>query len=116
MKITTRQEGDITLLGVEGRIMFGDGEDEFRDAVTRGIEAGQLKLVMNMSEVPYVDSAGISQLVRTFVALNKRGGRMTMVCLTRRVRDLLTMTRLLTIMEAFDSEAEAIASFGPSPR
>lgn len=112
MKITTRQEGDITLLDVEGRIMFGDGEEEFRDAVTRGIEAGQLRLIINMGEVPYVDSAGISQLVRTFVALNKRGGRMTMVGLTRRVRDLLTMTRLLTIMEAFESESEAIASFG----
>lgn len=112
MKTTERQAGDITIVDVQGRIMFGDGEEEFRDAVNRAIEAGRVTLVINMAEVPYVDSAGLSQLVRTFVAAGKRGGRMKLLNLTRRVRDLLTISRLLTVIEAFESEEEAVASFG----
>jgi len=114
MKTSERQVGDITIMDVEGRIVFGDGEQEFRDAVTRVIEAGHVKLVINLAEVPYLDSAGISQLVRTHVTTANRGGRMKMLKLTRRVRELLTITRLLTVMEAFESEEDAVASFkGP---
>lgn len=112
MKISEREAGDITILDVEGRIMFGDGEENFRDTVTRLIESGQVKLVINMAEVPYVDSSGISELVRTYVTLGKRGGRMTLVSLTRRVHELLSVTRLLTVFEAFDSEEEAVDSYG----
>lgn len=111
MKTNERQAGDITIVDVEGRIVFGDGEGEFRDAVTGVIEAGRVKLVINMAEVPYVDSAGISQLVRAFVSASKKGGQMKLLRLTRRVRDLLTITRLLTVMESFESEEEAVASF-----
>ena len=116
MKIKERQAGDITILDVEGRIMFGDGEEKFRDTVTRAIESGRVKLIINMAEVPYIDSAGISQLVRTFVAVGKRGGRMKLLHVTKRVRELLTITRLLTIWELSDSEEEAVLSFGEAPR
>ena len=112
MKITERRSGDITILDGQGRIMFGDGEEEFRDAVSRAIEAGQVKLVINMADVSHVDSTGISQIVRTFVTAGKRGGQMKLLGLTKRVRELLNITRLLTVIEAFESEAEAIASFG----
>jgi anti-sigma B factor antagonist len=111
MKTTERQAGDITIIDVEGRIVFGDGEQDFRDVVTRVIESGQSKLVVNLAGVPYVDSAGISQLVRTHVTTSNRGGGMKMLKLTKRVRELLTVTRLLTVMEAYESEAEALASF-----
>ncbi len=114
MKTSERQVGDITIIDVVGRIVFGDGEQDFRDVVTRVTEAGVVKLVINLAEVPYVDSAGISQLVRAHVTTANRGGRMKMLKLTRRVRELLTLTRLLTVMEAFESEEDAIASFkGP---
>ena len=116
MKISERQAGDITILDVEGRIMFGDGEENFRDAVTRSIEAGRVKLVINMAEVPYIDSAGISQLVRTFVTAGKMGGRMKLLHVTKRVRELLTITRLLNVWEAFDREEEAVGSFGAAPK
>jgi anti-sigma B factor antagonist len=116
MKITERRLGDISILDAQGRIMFGDGEDEFRDAVNRAFEAGQFKLIINMAEVPHVDSTGISQLVRTFVTAGKRGGQMKLLGLTRRVRELLHITKLLTVIETFESETEAIASFGePRP-
>jgi anti-sigma B factor antagonist len=116
MKISERQAGDVTILDVEGRIMFGEGEESFRDAVTRLIESGRVKLVLNMAEVPYMDSAGISQLVRTFVTAGNRGGRMKLLHLTRRVRELLTITRLLTVWEAFEAEEEAVGSFGEEPK
>ncbi len=112
MKTTERQSGDITIVDVQGRIMFGEGEKEFHDVVTRAIEAGRVKLLINMAEVPFVDSAGLSQLVRTFVTAGKKGGQMKLLNLSRRVQDLLTITRLLTVLEAFESEEEAVASFG----
>lgn len=116
MKISEREAGDITILDVEGRIMFGDGEESFRDAVTRNIESGRVKLVINMAGVPYIDSAGISQLVRTFVTSSRKGGGMKLLHLTSRVRELLNITRLLTIWPAFESEEAAVSSFGDAPR
>ncbi|MEO8499593.1 MAG: STAS domain-containing protein [Vicinamibacteria bacterium] len=114
MKINERQAGDISILDVEGRIVSGDGEEPFRDAVTRLMEAGRVKLILNLAEVPYIDSAGVSQLVRTFVTTSKRSGGMKLLNVTRRVRELLTITRLLSIWEAFDSEEKAVESF-PKP-
>ncbi len=116
MKISEREAGDITILDIEGRIMFGDGEENFREAVTRMIDAGRVKLILNLAEVPYIDSAGISQLVRTFVTAGKMGGRMKLLHLTKRVRELLNITRLLTVWEAYESEEEAVASFGEPPK
>lgn len=112
MKIAERQSGDITILDVQGKLLLGEGDEIFHEAVNRVVEAGRLKLVINMAEVPYVDSSGISELVRTYVTLGKRGGRMTLVSLTRRVHELLSITRLLTVFETFDSEEEAVDSYG----
>jgi anti-sigma B factor antagonist len=115
MKVRERQAGDITILDVEGRIMYGDGEEHFRDAVTRIMESGKVKLVINMTEVPYIDSAGITELIRTFATTGKRGGGMRLFGLSERARDLLNITRLLPVFRAFDSEDTAIASFDAAP-
>ena len=112
METTERQAGDVTILDARGRLMFGDGEDDFRLAINRLLDADRVKIVINMAEVPFVDSAGLSQLVRTFVTTGKRDGGMKLVGLSTRVRELLTITRLLTVFKAFDSEEEAVASFG----
>lgn len=112
MKIAERQSGDVTILDVQGKLLLGDGDEAFRETVTRAVESGRLKLAINMAEVPFIDSSGISELVRTYVTLNKRGGRMTLVSLTRRVHELLSITRLLTVFETFDSEEEAVDSYG----
>jgi anti-sigma B factor antagonist len=113
VRVTERYAGDITFLDVEGRILFGDGEEEFKDAVNRVIESSRYKLIINMAEVPFIDSAGISQLVRTFVTLGKRGGGMRLLNLSKRVTELLTVTRLLSVWGSYDSEEQAVASFGP---
>ena len=114
MKIKERQAGDISFLDVEGRIVSGDGEEPFRDAVSRIVELGRVKLIINLAEVPYIDSAGVSQLVRTFVTTGKRGGGMKLLHITKRVRELLTITRLITIWEAFESEEKAVEAFKTS--
>ena len=110
MKIAQRQVGDITIIDLQGSIMYEDGDLELRGAVTGALEAGQRKLILNMGEVPYLDSAGLSELVRSFVAVSRRGGRMGLVDLTRKVHDVLSIAKLLTIFDAFDSEAEAVRS------
>ncbi len=112
MNIVLRQVGDITIIDLQGNIMFEDGDLELRTAVARALESGGKKLLLNMAEVPYMDSAGLSELVRCFVAIGKRGGRLGLFDLTRKVNDLLTIAKLLTVFETFDSEAEAVKSFG----
>lgn len=111
MNIVERRVGDITIIDLQGNIMFEDGDLELRAAVARVLDAGHKKVILNMAEVPYMDSAGLSELVRTFVAINKRGGRMALLDLTRKVNDLLTIAKLLTVFETFDSEAEAVKGF-----
>ena len=110
MNIGQRKIGDITILDLQGNIMFEDGDLELRAAIGSVLESGGKKVVLNMGEVPYLDSAGLSELVRSFVAVNKRGGRVVLFDLTRKVHDLLSIAKLLTIFETFDSEADAIRS------
>jgi anti-sigma B factor antagonist len=112
MNIGERRAGDVAIIDLQGKIMFEDGDSEMRDAVNRALEAGAKKLILNMAEVPYMDSAGLSELVRTYVAINKRGGRLALVDLTRKVNNLLTIAKLLTVFETFDSETEAVKSLG----
>lgn len=111
MNIAERQVGDITIIDLQGNIMFEDGDQELRSAIARALESDRKSIVLNMGEVPYMDSAGLSELVRSYVAAGKRGGRIVLVDLTRKVQDLLTIAKLLTVFETFDSEADALASF-----
>ncbi len=111
MNIAERRSGDITILDLQGKIMFEDGDQELRTAAGRVLESGCKYLILNMGEVPYMDSAGLSELVRCYVAIHKRGGRIALVDLTRKVNDLLTIAKLLTIFETYETEAAAISSF-----
>ena len=111
MNIVERKEGDVTVLSLQGSITFEEGDQEFRSAIERVLASGSLKVIVNMAEVPYLDSAGLSELVRSFVAVQKRGGRLVLLDLTRKVNDLLTVAKLFTVFEAYESEAQALASF-----
>ena len=108
MNIAQRKIGDITIIDLQGNIMSEDGDQELRAALASVLEGGGVKVILNMGEVPYVDSAGLSELVRSYVAVSKRGGRMALIDLTRKVNDLFTVAKLLTIFETFESEADAI--------
>ena len=85
-----------------------DGE---ADAAPEGAAGGKKKLVLNLEGVPYIDSAGLGEIVRTFTTVSRQGGKMKLLNLTKRIEDLLSITKLLTVFETFDTEPEAIKSF-----
>ena len=111
MKIVERQVGDVTILDLHGKILIGEGDDALRDAVTRLADSGKGKLLLNLADVPYVDSAGLGEIVRCHATVTKKGGRLKLVSLTKKIHDLLSITKLLTVFEAYDSEDEAVRSF-----
>ncbi len=111
MKITERSVGGVTVLGLEGKIVLGDGDDVLADKVSEVVARGDRKVVLDVAGVPYVDSAGLGELVRCHTRLVKAGGNIKMLHLTARLRDLLQITKLVTVFETFESEDEAVSSF-----
>jgi anti-sigma B factor antagonist len=109
--INTRQNGDVRILDVSGKITLGDGSVVIRDAVKKLVADGTKKIVLNLGEVTYIDSSGIGELVSAFTSVSNTGGNMKLLNLTKRVKDLLQITKLYTVFEAFDDEASAVASF-----
>jgi anti-sigma B factor antagonist len=106
MNIVERLVGDVTIIDLQGKIMIGEGDEALRDAVTKAIDSGKTKLVLNLAEVPYVDSAGLGELVRCYSTVNKKGGKLKLLNLTKKIQDLLAITKLLTVFETFDAEDE----------
>ncbi len=111
MKIVERQARDVTILDLHGKILIGEGDDALRDAVTRLVDGGKTKLILNLGDVPYVDSAGLGEIVRCYTTVSRKGGRLKLVNLTKKIKDLLAITKLLTVFETYDSEDEAVRSF-----
>jgi anti-sigma B factor antagonist len=109
--MTTRQVGDVTVVDAEGRITLGDGATTFRDTVRDLANAGNKKLLLNLAEVSYIDSSGIGEMVSGFTTIANQGGQVKLLNLTKRVKDLLQITKLYTVFEVFDDEATAVRSF-----
>ncbi len=111
VKLTTRQVGDVTVIDAAGRITLGEGASAFRELIRDLSTKGDKKLLLNLSEVSYIDSSGIGELVSGFTTVTNHGGSLKLVGLSKRVKDLLQITKLYTVFEAFDDEAEAVRSF-----
>ena len=111
MQISERAVGDVVVLDVKGRITLGDGDEILKDKVNAVVGAGKKKIILNLAEVPYVDSAGLGEIVRTYTTVSRQGGKLKLLNLTKRITDLLAITKLLTVFETYDSEAEALKSF-----
>jgi anti-sigma B factor antagonist len=111
VKLTTRQVGDVTVIDAAGRITLGEGASAFRDMIRDLAAKGDRKLLLNLSEVSYIDSSGIGELVSGFTTVTNHGGSLKLVGLSKRVKDLLQITKLYTVFEVFDDEADAIRSF-----
>jgi anti-sigma B factor antagonist len=111
VKLTTRQVGDVTVIDAAGRITLGEGASTFRDTIRSLGTAGHKKLLLNLGEVSYIDSSGIGEMVSGFTTIANQGGTMKLLNLTKRVKDLLQITKLYTVFEVFDDEAGAIRSF-----
>lgn len=112
MKFKTRQVDGVTVLDLSGRITLGEGSVTIRDAVRDVLAKGSNKVLLNLAEVNYIDSSGIGELVSAFTAVKGAGGELKLLHLTKKVHDLLQITKLSTVFDSFDDEAAGIASFG----
>jgi len=111
VKLTSRQVGDVTVMDLAGRITLGEGASTFRGAIRDLVAKGDKKILLNLGEVSYIDSSGIGELVSGFTTVQNSGGQLKLVGLSKRVKDLLQITKLYTVFEAFDDETEAVRSF-----
>ena len=112
LQLSDRAIGDVVVVDISGRITLGDGGDAMlKEKVRSLLQQGRKKLVLNLAEVSYIDSAGLGELVQAYAAAGKNGGALRLLNTTKRIRDLLSITKLLTVFQVFDSEAEAVASF-----
>jgi anti-sigma B factor antagonist len=111
VKLTPRQVGDVTVLDAAGRITLGEGSSAFRDTIKDLTSKGNKKIVLNLAEVSYIDSSGIGELVSGFTTVANSGGSLKLLNLTKRIQDLLQITKLYTVFEVYDDEAAALASF-----
>jgi anti-sigma B factor antagonist len=111
LKISERQEGDVTVLDMDGRITIGEGSVALRSAIRRLLEEGKKNILLNLAGVGYIDSSGIGELVSSYTAINKEGGQLKLLSLTEKLRDLLTITKLLTVFDAYDTEEDALSNF-----
>lgn len=109
--INQRQVKGVTILDLSGKITIGEGSTQFREAIRRLIEQNQKHVLLNFADVNYVDSSGIGELVSAYTNLNNQGGQLKLLNLPRRIRDLLRITKLLTVFETFQDEATALRSF-----
>src|SRR5215217_4147833 len=111
MEIVERTVTDITVLDLKGKMTLGEGDELLKDKINSLLSQGRKRLVLNLEGVPYIDSAGLGEIVRTFTTVSRQGGSLKLLNLTKRIEDLLSITKLLTVFETFDTEAEAIRSF-----
>lgn len=106
-----RQVGDVTVVDVAGQIKLGGGSVSLRDALRDLVAKDQKKILLNLGEVNYIDSSGVGELVTGYTTVTNQGGQLKLLNLTKRVKDLLQITKLYTVFEVHDDEARAIRSF-----
>ena len=111
MKTSTRQVNGITIVDLSGRITLGEGSVVLRDTIRELIGKGEKKILLNLGDVTYIDSSGIGELVSAYTAVRKEGGELKLLNLTKKVHDLLQITKLYTVFDVKDDEATAIAAF-----
>jgi anti-sigma B factor antagonist len=116
MQIEERGVGDVMVVDLKGRLTMGEGDELLKDKVNSLVNQGHRKIVLNLADVPYIDSAGLGEIVRTYTTVSRQGGSLKLLNLTKRITDLLSITKLLTVFETFDSESEAVRSFSASAK
>ena len=111
LNIKERQADSVTVLDMQGRITIGEGSVALRNAIRKLLEEGKKNILLNLAGVSYVDSSGIGELVSSFTSVNKEGGKLKLLNLTQKIRDLLAITKLLTVFDTFEAEQEAVDSY-----
>ena len=111
MEIQERTLQDVVVLDLTGKLTIGEGDELLKERISNLIQQGHRKLLLNLEGVPYVDSAGLGEIVRTYTTVSRQGGKLKLVNLTKRITDLLAITKLLTVFETYEAEDEAVKSF-----
>ncbi len=111
MKFKTREVDGVTILDLSGQITLGEGSGTLRDAVREIVSKGSNKILLNLGDVSYIDSSGLGELVSAYTAVKNSGGELKLVNLTKKVSDLLVITKLATVFDVKEDETSAVASF-----
>jgi anti-sigma B factor antagonist len=111
MKIEMRTIGDVRVLDCSGKITLGEGTMTVRNTVLDILKEGGKKIILNLADVNYIDSSGIGELVRTYITVSSSGGQFKLLNLTKKIQELLQITKLLTVFQVYDGESAALASF-----
>jgi anti-sigma B factor antagonist len=111
LEVKERQAGDVTILDLSGSIRMGEGAVSLRNSIRGLAEQGKKQLLLNLAAVKNVDSSGIGELIANYTTITRDGGQLKLLNLTDKIQDLLVITKLLTVFDAYDNEAEALNSF-----
>lgn len=111
MKISSRHEGSIMIIEPKGKITIGEGDVLLRDEISKALTDGKKQMVLDLGNVSYMDSAGVGELVSVYTSVRNRGGELKLARLTKKIKDLLQITQLMTIFDTYETTEEAISSF-----
>jgi anti-sigma B factor antagonist len=111
MKLATREVSGVTIVDLSGKITLGEGGMTLREEIRKLLADGSKKIVLNLADVNYIDSSGLGELVSAYTAVKNAGGELKLLNLTSKVRDLLVITKLVTVFDVKDDEASAVSSF-----
>ena len=111
MQISERESGSVMILDLNGKVTLGDGDTILKDKLHSLMHQGKKNVVLNLAKVNYVDSAGLGAIVSAYTTVTREGGGLKLTNVTKKLQDLLSITKLLTVFETFDSEDEAVRSF-----
>ena len=111
MDIKERVVNGVSVLDLSGKIVLGEGDGQVRDRIKDLLADGQRKILLNLGDVTYIDSAGLGALISSYTTTKREGGSLKLMNLTKRIQDLLAITKLITVFDTYDSETEAVDSF-----
>jgi anti-sigma B factor antagonist len=112
-KAAIREVGDVTVIDMDGRITLGEGSSLLRDLIHQSLSKGRKKIIMNLAGIVYIDSTGLGELVSGYRLIKSEGGELKLLNLNKKVTDLLQITKLYTVFDIHNQEAQAVASFHP---
>ena len=111
LDVKERQAGDVTILDLSGEVRIGEGAVSLRDSIRNLSDQGKKKVLLNLAGVKYMDSTGVGELIANYTTVSRQGGQLKLLNLTDRIQNLLVITKLLTVFDAYDDEAEALKTF-----
>ena len=111
LDVKERQAGDVTILDLSGEVRIGEGSISLRDSIRQLADAGKNRVLLNLAGVKYMDSSGVGELIANYTTIKRQGGQLKLLNLTDRIQNLLVITKLLTVFDSYENEAEALQSF-----